>query len=219
MSISAPLILLPSGGADYTTDARLQTISGTTSANTQQIQVNNTVVGVSYTPGDTAWAWTGTLADGLNTYSIVAVERTTHAVSTPAVIHITLTNQDLTVTVSAPTGVSLKRYQDKIEAICAQNTESNVVGYNFYVSYISGGVNNQYVKFNDQLVTNFSFYEDAVRQLSQTVDTVGQIRITTTTDEVKRNYYFSSFFDNTKYNAFVQNGSLPNVGFNQETNF
>ena len=219
MSISAPIILLPSGGADYTTDTKVQTLSGTTSANTFQIQVNGTVVGVSYTPGDTAWAWTGSLAEGSNTFSVVAVERTTHAVSVPTVINITYTRQDLSVTVSAPTGVSLKRYQDKIEAICAQNAESNVVGYNFYVSYNSGGVNNEYVKFNDQLVTVVSFYEDAVRQLNQTVDTVGEIRITTTTDEVKRNYYFSSSFDSAKYASLVQAGSLPNVGFNQETSF
>ena len=219
MSISAPVILLPSGGADYTTDIATQTLSGTTSANTAQILVNGTTAGVSYTPGETPWAWSGTLAQGANTIQIVAVEQITGDHSQTTTIVVILTSRDMSITVSAPTGVSLKRYQDKIEIICIQNPEINVIGYNFYVSYQSGGVNNEYVQINPQQVTEVSSYADTSKQISQTVNAVGNIRVTTTTEEVDRTYYFSYFFTKDQYTTLVQQGLLPDVGFNQEVPF
>lgn len=218
MTILSPIILLPSS-EDYATDTRIQTLSGTTTANTSQIKVNGSLVGVSYTPGDTEWAWTGSLQDGVNTYSITAVEKVTGAISTPTVINITFSQSSTFVTVSAPTGVSLKRYQDKIQVITSKNTETNVIGYNFYVSYQSGGVNNQYVKMSMQLVDTVSFYEDAITPIGETVDTVGEIRVTTITEQVVRNYYYSYDFTRELYNSMVQQGLLPNVGFTQEINF
>lgn len=219
MAISAPVILLPSGGIDYTTDTRIQTLSGTTAANTEYIKVNGSLVGVSYTAGDTEWAWTGTLSDGVNTYEVTATEEITGVISTPATINITFTQSSTFITVAAPTGVSLKRYQDKIQVITSENSDINVQGYNFYVSYQSGGVNNNYVKINSQLINTVSFYEDAVTQIGQTVDTVGQIRITTTTEQVVRNYYYSVDFTKEIYNSMVAEGLLPDVGFSQDVNF
>lgn len=223
MAISAPVILLPSGGVSYTTDTRIQTLSGTTSSNTNQIRVNNSLSGVSYTPGDTDWAWAGSLENGLNIISVVAVEKLSGTLSASATINITLSIESTLVTVTSPTGVSLRRYQDKIEVITSQNPEENVRGYNFYVSYQSGGVNNQYVKINSSLVPNdisdAAFYEDAVTKIGETVETVGQLRTTTTTEQVIRNYYFSTFFDRAAYDTFVSNGQLPNTGFGQDVNF
>jgi Baseplate J-like protein len=223
MAIATPVILLPSGGVDYTTDTPIQTLSGTTSSNTNQIRVNNSLSGVSYTPGDSDWSWTGTLSVGQNTYSITAVENLSGTISTPAIINITLSIENTSITVSSPTGVSLKRYQDKIEIITSQNPETNVQGYNFYVSYQSGGVNNQYVKINSALVPNTiasaSFYLDSVTQIGETIETVGQLRTTTITEQVIRNYYFSVFFDQPTYNTFVTNGQLPNTGFSQNVDF
>jgi len=223
MAIQAPIIVLPSGGADYTTDVSIQTLSGTTSSNSSQIKVNGSLEGVTYTPGETVWAWTGTLVDGLNTYSITAVEKITGLISPPVTINITLSVSSTIITVTSPTGVRLKRYQNKIQVITSKSPEPNVQGYNFYVSYQSGGVYNQYVKINSAIVNNdvggASFYEDAITPVSETVNTVGELRITTTTDQVVRNYYYSVDFTLDIYNAMVQGGLLPNVGFNQSVNF
>jgi uncharacterized phage protein gp47/JayE len=219
MAIPAPVILLPSGGVDYTTDTRTQTLSGTTSANTKQIKVNGSQFGISYTPGETVWSWTGILDYGVTTIQVTAVEKVTNDVSPPATIHITVIQGNLVVSVSAPTGISLKRYQDKIQVITQQNPEPNVIGYNFYVSYQSGGVNNNYVKINSQLVTDTSFYEDTTKLISQTVNSVGNIRVTTTTEEIDRVYFYSVYFDKTIYSDMVTQGLLPDVGFNQDTPF
>jgi uncharacterized phage protein gp47/JayE len=219
MAIPAPVILLPSGGIDYTTDTRTQTLSGTTSGNTQQIKVNDSLFGVSYTPGETVWSWTGILEYGINILQIAGVERVTGLVSPVTEINITVIREDLTVSVAAPTGISLKRYQDKIQVITTQNSEPNVIGYNFYVSYQSGGVNNNYVKINSQLVTDVSFYQDMTTLISQTVNSVGEIRVTTTTEEIKRVYFYSIDFDKTAYTDMVTQQLLPDVGFNQGTSF
>ena len=223
MAISAPVILLPSGGVDFTTDTRLQTLSGTTSSNTGQIRVNGSQSGVSYTSGDTDWAWTGALANGLNAMQVVAVEKVSGVNSFPATINITYAPESVTVTVSSPTGVSLRRYQDKIEVITSKSAEEYVRGYNFYVSYQSGGVNNEYVKINPSLVPNdladTAFYEDAVTLIGTTTETVGQLRTTTTTEQVVRNYYYSVFFDYETYNEMVSAGQLPSIGFSQNVNF
>jgi hypothetical protein len=219
MAIPAPVILLPSGGQDYITDTPTQTLSGTTSTATDKIKVNGSLVGVSYTSGELAWAWTGTLNLGVNTLEVTAVEKSSGLVSAPATITITLSESSTLITVSAPTGVSLKRYQDKIQIINAKNTEQNIMGYNFYVSYQSGGVNNTYVKINSKLVDEVSFYQDSETLISETVETTGQIRITTTTEEVVRTYYYSCDFTKDIYNEMVQQGLLPNVGFKQTVPF
>ena len=219
MAIPAPVILLPTGGEDYTTDVKTQTISGTTSADTSQIRVNGSTLGVSYTPGETVWAWTGDLDLGQNVLQVTAIERITGLESDPAVIRITYVQEDDFITVSAPTGVRTRRYQDKVESVCSKNTEDNVAGYNFYVSYQSGGVNNTYAKMNTQLVTDEAFFEDATTEIGRTVDQVGEIRITTITEEVKREFFYSYFLDQATYNRLVSAGSLPDVGFNQDVPF
>ena len=219
MAIPAPKILLPSNGLDYATDTPVQTLSGTTVTNTARIKVNGSLTGVSYTPGETNWAWTGTLIEGVNTYEITAVEKNTGDISSATTINITYTISSTFVTVTAPTGVSLKRYQDRIQINTAKSPEASVIGYNFYVSYQSGGVNNEYIKINSALVDTVSYYQDAVTQLSQTVETAGQLRITTTTDEVIRTYYYSADFTQKTYNAMIQQGLLPDVGFKQTINF
>lgn len=219
MTISAPVILLPTAGVNYTTDIEIQTLSGTTSLDTAEIQVNGSTFGVSYTPGESVWAWTGTLVLGENILSIIAIEETTLVPSLPATITITLIENITSVTVSPPTGVRVRQYQDKIEAVNIKNTEVNTLGYNYYVSTQSGGINNTYAKINTVLVTEYSFYEDDTTELSSVTDTVGNIRVTTTTEEVTRNYYYSYFLDLARYQELVTDGSLPAVTFGEGTPF
>ena len=219
MAIPAPVIVLPTGGADYTTDIARQTLSGTTSQNAQRILVNGSSVGVSYTAGDPTWAWNGVLNLGVNVLHIIAVEQNTGDQSPVATITITLVEADDFITVSAPTGIKTRSYQDKIEIVCSKNTETQVVGYNFYVYTQSGGINNEYAKINTTLVTDYTFYEDQVRELGRSVDQSGEIRITTITEEVKRVYYYSDFLTQGRFNEMVAEGSLPSVPFVDDTPF
>jgi hypothetical protein len=219
MALPAPVIVLPSGGADYATDISTQTLSGTTSTDTKEIQVNGSLNGVSYTEGESVWAWTGGLSLGENILNIVAVEKGTELSSPAATIKITLVRSEDFVTVTPPTGVKTLRYQSKIEIVNAQNSEPNTVGYNYYVSLQSGGVNGFYAKINIDPVIAFTFYEDKTQVLNTTTDTAGNIRVTTTTEEVTREYYYSIFFDQVRFEALVTEGLLPAAVFGESTPF
>lgn len=218
MSIIAPIILLPTPN-NYTTDISTQTLSGTTDPNSVGIQVNGSTFGVSYTPGETIWAWAGTLSLGVNVLNIVAIEKTTNSLSPATTIQITLVQSGSFVTVSPPTGIQLKQFKSQIQVLNVKNPEAQTLGYNFYVSTQSGGINNTYAKMNSVLVTEYSFYDDQTKLLSNAVDTVGNIRVTTTTEEVDRIYYYSYTFDQTTYINLVNAGSLPAVTFSQDTPF
>jgi len=219
MAIPAPVIVLPSGGSDYATDIQIQTLSGTTSTDTKEIQVNGSGLGVSYTEGESVWAWTGGLTLGENTINVIAIEKVTELPSPAVTIKITYVQSDDFVTVSPPSGVKTLRYQSKMEIVNAQNIEPNTVGYNYYVSLQSGGVNGFYAKINTDPVIAFSFYEDNTKVLNTTTDTAGNIRVTTTTEEITREYYYSIFFDQTRYEELVTEGLLPAAVFGEATSF
>ena len=220
MAIPAPVIVLPTGGTDYAIDIVTQTLSGTTSADTEEIQVNGSVHGVSYTAGETVWAWTGTLILGSNVKNIIAIERVTSLPSPVTTITITLIPpEDEIITVSSPTGVSSLRYQNKIEITNAQNPEPNTLGYNYYVSTQSGGINGSYVKINKDYVIQYTFYKDNTRVLNTVTDTTGNIRVTVTTEEITREYYYSVFFDQARYTEMVEADLLSAVSFNESTPF
>ena len=219
MAIPSPVIVLPTGGNDYTTDTQTQTLSGTTSTDSMRISVNGSALGVSYTPGESVWSWTGNLSEGLNTYQIIAYERTTDEPSLPTIINITYLESDDFITISPPTGVRLREYQDQIEILCTQNPEPQTMGYNFYVSTQSGGTNWSYVKINDELVNEYSFFEDTATQLSKSVDSAGDIRITTVTEQIERIYYYSCFFTKDIFDQMVAEGKLLDVSFNEDQPF
>ncbi len=220
MAIPAPEILLPTGGMDYATDIATQTLSGTTSADTQEIQINGSVHGVSYTAGETIWSWTGTLTLGSNVINIIAIEKVTSLPSPATTITITLIPpEDEVITVSSPTGVQTLRYQDKIEIKNVQNPEPNTIGYNYYVSTQSGGIDGVYAKINTDYITEYTSYEDKATLINTVTDTTGNIRVTVTTEQITREYYYSVFFDQERYTELVEAELLPAVSFNQNTPF
>lgn len=49
-------------------------MTGTCAADTSAIYVNGSTDGVSYTPGETSWTYTGTLSEGDNTFEITAYD-------------------------------------------------------------------------------------------------------------------------------------------------
>ena len=220
MAIPAPVIILPTGGTDYATDIASQTLSGSTSADTQEIQVNGSVHGVSYTAGETIWSWTGTLTLGSNVINVIATESVTLTPSPTTTITITLIPpEDEIITVSPPTGVQTLRYQNKVEIVNVQNPEPSTLGYNYYVSTQSGGIDGVYVKINQDYITEYTSYEDKATVLNTVVDTTGNIRVTTTTEEIVREYFYSVFFDQARYIEMIEADELPAVSFNESTPF
>ena len=219
MTLAAPIILLPTNGADYTTDIELQTLSGTTSPDSREILINGSTYGVTYTPGDTIWAWTGTLIVGVNSVDVTAIEKTTNLPSLPTHINITLIQTTSFITVTPPTGVKLQSYQDKIAILNAQNTEVQTLGYNYYVSTQSGGINGTYARINTKLVTDYSFFENNVTPIKTSTDTAGNIRVTTITEELTKVYYYSQDFNNDILQTLIASGQLPSVSFSEDTPF
>lgn len=218
MALSPPVILLPTNGSDFTTDQPTVTLSGTTVLNTQEIQVNGSGYGVTFTAGETVWSWTGDITQGeANTITIIAIERGTLIPSIPTTIHITLSTASQFITVSPPTGVRLRRYQNRVDLVCSKNPEPQTVGYNFYVSTRSGGVNGTYAPINTVLVTEYSFFEISPKLLNTAVDTAGNIRVTTVTEEINKVYYYSATLDSDRFNALVNAGQLDPVVFNEDT--
>ena len=217
MAINAPIIVLPTPN-NYSTDVVIQTLSGTADPSSSRIQVNGSTYGVSYTAGETVWSWTGSLVSGVNTYNIIAYDNNNNP-SPATIIQITLVESATFITVSPPTGIQLKQAQNQIQILNVQNPEPQTLGYNFYVSTQSGGINNVYAKINSVLVTQYSFYQDQLTTLNQATDTVGSIRVTTTTQEVNRVYFYSYIFDQPTYLAMVNAGSIPAVTFSQDTPF
>jgi uncharacterized phage protein gp47/JayE len=219
MSIVAPIILLPTNGADYATDVETQTLSGTTSTDTKEILVNGSTFGVSYTPGEPVWSWTGTIMLGTNVITIVAIEAISGNSSLPTTIRITLLQSQNFITVSPPTGVQVLRSQNSMTIQNVKNPEPQTIGYNYYVSTQSGGINNAYVKINTSVVNNYSFFQDVATPISTSTDTVGNIRVTTTTEEIERVFYYSQIFDQAAFTAMVTANLLPAVTFSQDTPF
>jgi len=220
MTILAPIILLPTNGVNYASDIPTQTLSGTTVApNTKNILVNNSTFGVTYTSGSSIWAWSGTLPIGANNLSIIAIDQD-GTQSAPTTIQITILSSNTKITVTPPTGVRLRSYQDSIEALNAQNPEPQTIGYNYYVAVESGGGSSRtYAKMNPQIVSAYTYYEDTTSPISQSVDTAGNVRVTTTTEEVIRTYYYSFTLTNTVLSALISAGTLPNVLLNQDQPF
>ena len=219
MSIPSPVIILPTGGVDYATDVKTQTISGTTSTDTKEILVNGSTYGVSYTAGEAAWAWTSDLALGTNVVNVVAVEVNTLVPSIPATITITLIQSNNFVTVSPPTGVRLREFQDKIEIITSKNPEPQTIGYNFYVSTQSGGINNVYAKVNTALITDYAFFDTNTRLVNTNVDTAGNIRVTTVTEEINKVFFYSTFFDRAIYDNLSSTGQIDAITFSEGSQF
>ncbi len=219
MAIPAPIIVLPTGGDDYATNIAEQTLSGTTVPEAKEIRVNGSLAGVSYTPGESVWAWTGILQEGDNTINVTAIENQTETPSPPATIVVTLIQRDDFITVSPPTGVQVLRYIDQMESVNTQNPEPNTLGYNYWVSTSSGGIDGQYVKINKQLVVDYTDFEDETTLLNRTQDTAGNIRVTTITEEIRRQFFYSYIFTQARFTEMVEDGDLPAVTFSQNTPF
>ncbi|MBI4557841.1 MAG: PKD domain-containing protein [Candidatus Hydrogenedentes bacterium] len=85
---AAPVITT-NGGANYSTNQSSLTLNGTCANDTNQIRVNGSASGVTYTAGQTTWTYTTTLAAGANVLSVTAVDAVGN-ISSPGSITVTL---------------------------------------------------------------------------------------------------------------------------------
>ena len=102
----APVITTDGGngaGVDYTASNSALTLAGTCDATSQEIQVNSSTVGVTYTPGETTWSFAATLSEGANLFSVVAIDAALNA-SSADTITITLTSLGLSAPIITTDG-------------------------------------------------------------------------------------------------------------------
>ncbi len=67
-----PPIITTNSGDDYSAEMYRVTLEGTCSEDTDAIEVNGSTNGVTHTPGETSWTYTGTLTAGENSFVIIA---------------------------------------------------------------------------------------------------------------------------------------------------
>ncbi len=84
-----PLAIITNSGADFTTNAATQVLSGTCGFATVAIKVNGTTTGVTYTAGSASWSYSGTLSEGANTFDVTAEDGAAN-VTGPVSITVTL---------------------------------------------------------------------------------------------------------------------------------
>ncbi|MBI4559772.1 MAG: right-handed parallel beta-helix repeat-containing protein, partial [Candidatus Hydrogenedentes bacterium] len=66
-------VITTNGGNNILTNQASLTLQGTCGFNTEEIQVNGSTTGVTYAAGATSWSYNGTLLEGANAFSVVAV--------------------------------------------------------------------------------------------------------------------------------------------------
>ncbi|MFH0926098.1 MAG: hypothetical protein V1872_10820 [bacterium] len=73
-------------GNNYTSDNPVVTLQGNCTSDTVAIYVNNSTIGVNYTPGETTWNFTGTLKSGDNTLNVTAWDAAGNASTQDSII-------------------------------------------------------------------------------------------------------------------------------------
>lgn len=186
-----PIINSPTDKPGYSTNLVNQTIGGFTDSSTSSILVNGSSGEVIYTSGSTEWVFTTILSDGENIFNVAAVDAF-GSVSSPDTITVTLTTEDnLNLLMASPTGLTLERSKDSIIIAVIENSETEVIGYNFYSSEDPGGGNTGFTLLNRALVKESSFFKEETLVLSKTVETSGSIKTTFIVEEVTRNNFYS----------------------------
>jgi len=172
MAISAPEIYLPDGSETstyivFSSNVREHFFEGFVDPNTIDVQVqirgggfvsDPTLVYLdlpNFTiPNPASYPDGLSLLPGENRIDIRAIDVGGNTSSVSSILVTYVTDKELSLQVTAPTGITVFRHKDKVTLATTQNPESEVVGYNFYASRESGGTVTGYFKLNDELVTD-----------------------------------------------------------------
>lgn len=187
----APIITFPTDKPGYSTNLINQTLAGTTVPQTSSILVNGSTAGVAYSSGATDWTFTTMLTDGDNLFNIVAVDNFNTSSSVTPITVTYSTDDSLNLIVASPTGLTLDRSKDSVTISIIENTEPEIIGYNFYGAEDAGGGNKGFTLLNRTLVRESTFFKENTKVVSETVQTSGNTKTTFTVEEVERINYFS----------------------------
>ena len=204
---------------EYSTNIRLQTITGTADSLTVRVLQNGISSGMEFNPlsetedvdGLAPGQWRLTLPSnpslvpGENIF-IIQAEGADGSLSIGADLRIILVEDgSLGFLVGAPTGISLNRFTNRIEFILTHSEDvlgttpdSLIVGFNYYAAVDAGGGLVGYTLLNTALVNDFKEIKEELLEETETIDrTVDPddsdliTIVTTTTAEVQRVYKYS----------------------------
>jgi len=134
-------VITTNNGQDFTTSEPNLTLEGTCDAATNEIRVNDSTSGVTYTPGATTWSYTCILVEGANTFSVVAVDAVS-SISSPATVTITLDTAALNppvITTNGGNDYATNQSALALEGTCSSDTaELRVNGSTSGVDYAPG---------------------------------------------------------------------------------
>ena len=97
---------------------------------------------------------------GANTVEVRAIGPTGEVSERASVSVQILREEDVSLVSEAPTGLSVRRRQDAVEVVWAENDTPFVRGYNVYASSEPSGGSEGYVRINRDLIVSPSFQED-----------------------------------------------------------
>ncbi len=135
-TISRPIITTNGGngvGKNFSSTESTISLSGTTSASTETIKVNNSVSGVTYTAGATSWSYSGNLASGSNVFEIAATDGSSNVSGTT------------TITVIKPVSKKFLAFGDSLTAGVASNN------YEAYRVLLDGKLETYYATSTDMV--------------------------------------------------------------------
>jgi len=186
-----PRITFPTDKPGYSTNIKNQVISGTADPTTNIILVNNSSEGVSFNKQNLTWSINPELSDGENIFSVVAIDNF-EGRSSAARLTVTLTTEEfLDLKIKPPTGITLDRARDSITISIIENSEPEVIGYNFYGSEEPGGGENGFILLNRTLIKDVSFFKENNVVINQTTETNGSLKSTFIVEEIQKNNYYS----------------------------
>lgn len=204
-----PNITFPTSEPGYSTNLKHQTLKGIAHPSTVSILVNGSSGGVEYVPFATGWTYTSDLVNGANTFNVMAWDGAYS--SSPATLIISYTSEEnLNLIVSPPTGINVERGRNTVKVAIVKNPEETIIGYNFYASESAGGGDSGHTLLNRNLVTEYEYFKENTEVLSSIATNQGDIRTTTTVEQVVKNYYFTYNHDRTTNPIGILPFSEPN---------
>ncbi len=145
--------------------------------------------------------------------------------STETAIKVSFIAEDvISSSVETPTGVSLERFNTHLrilseEVIVSEDSTSQVIGYNFYISTEPGGGTSGYKLMNQDTINTVSSVRKDTTVLSEEEKETGGILVNTSISKVNDVNLFSFDFDKSTFTRMVTEGDLPNIVYNEDSRF
>lgn len=143
------------------------------------------------------WTFEPILESGENKFTIVGYTGSGAATDAIEAIIVNADEDTLGIDASPPTGIRVRRTRDRVEILCVESPEPEVVGYNFYAAALPAGGTEGYLRINPDLVTTPSESREEVLDkdtiITETANQDGTVTRTTTVEERIRTRNIFSF--------------------------